>query len=598
MSIVKQNKVTLFGLAKDKSDLLKGLQSLGCMHLLPLVPPPKKIEKVATPKAENAYKALRFLSAVKSKRRQVTHEEGFDVDNLVEHALELKLSIRRASDKKAILVQRLTDIEPWGDIVYPPKAALADYQLWYYIVPLAKRRELQKISLPWQIVHLNNRFAYTIVLSKTEPENDLLPVPRIHVGAKPKATLLDELEQTEVLLDELVANRQALTRYVYLLSVNLAEADNRAALANASQKTFDGHSIVAVQGWVPTSAQDDVTKFAADAGLACLLEKPAKGEIPPTLLEQPKHMLAATDLAMFYQVPGYYGWDPSWLLFISFSLFFGMILADAGYGLLLIAGLFIYWKKLGASEKGKAYRLLGLSLTGFTVVYGALVGSYFGMSPPPGSLLDNIHILSINNFDLMMKLSIVIGAIHIGIANLTMAYVYRHRIIALSKLGWLAIIYGGLNYWLVEGNPTGQLLSYGLFAIGTFGVVLFSSERPVKKPLDYLLRIMDGIFSLKGLLNVFGDVLSYMRLFALGLASASLAMTFNDLAKDAYTSIAGGGLLIAILILLIGHGLNLILSLMSGVVHGLRLNYIEFYNWGQTEEGTPFQTFARKEIKP
>jgi V/A-type H+-transporting ATPase subunit I len=112
-----------------------------------------------------------------------------------------------------------------------------------------------------------------------------------------------------------------------------------------------------------------------------------------------------------------------------------------------------------------------------------------------------------------------------------------------------------------------------------------------------LLRIMDGIFSLKGLLNVFGDVLSYMRLFALGLASASLAMTFNDLAKDAYTSIAGGGLLIAILILLIGHGLNLILSLMSGVVHGLRLNYIEFYNWGQTEEGTPFQTFARKEIK-
>jgi V/A-type H+-transporting ATPase subunit I len=348
---------------------------------------------------------------------------------------------------------------------------------------------------------------------------------------------------------------------------------------------------------VPTSAQDDVTKFAADAGLACLLEKPAKGEIPPTLLEQPKHMLAATDLAMFYQVPGYYGWDPSWLLFISFSLFFGMILADAGYGLLLIAGLFIYWKKLGATEKGKAYRLLGLSLTGFTVVYGALVGSYFGMSPPPGSLLDNIHILSINNFDLMMKLSIVIGAIHIGIANLTMAYVCRHRIIALSKLGWLAIIYGGLNYWLVEGNPTGQFLSYGLFAIGTFGVVLFSSERPVKEPLDYLLRIMDGIFSLKGLLNVFGDVLSYMRLFALGLASASLAMTFNDLAKDAYTSIAGGGLLIAILILLIGHGLNLILSLMSGVVHGLRLNYIEFYNWGQTEEGTPFQTFARKEIK-
>jgi V/A-type H+-transporting ATPase subunit I len=598
VSIVKQNKVTLIGLAKDKFDLLKGLQTLGCMHLLPLVPPPKKIEKVATPKAENAYKALRFLSGVKSKRRQVTHEQDFDVDTLVEKALELKLLIRRGTDKKAILVQRLTDLEPWGNIVYPPQAALADYRLWYYIVPLAKRRELKKITLPWQIVHLNNRFAYTVVLSKTEPEKDLLPIPRIHVGAKPKAAVLDELEQTEVLLDELVAKRQALTRYVYLLSVNLAEADNRAALANASQKTLDGNNLVAVQGWVPVSAQENVTKFAADAGLVCLLEKPAKGEIPPTLLEQPKHMSAAIDLAMFYQVPGYYGWDPSWLLFISFSLFFAMILSDAGYGLLLIAGLFIYWKKLGASEKGRAYRLLGLSLTTFTIAYGALVGSYFGMSPPPGSLLDNVHILSVSNFDVMMKLSIVVGVIHIGIANLTMAYVNRHRIIALSKLGWLAIIYGGLLFWLVEGNPTGQFISYGLFAIGIFAIVLFSSERPIQKPLDYLLRIMDGLFSLKGLLNAFGDVLSYMRLFALGLASASLAMTFNDLAIDAYTSIAGGGLFVAILILLIGHGLNLILSLMSGVVHGLRLNYIEFYNWGQTEEGTPFQTFARKEIEP
>jgi V/A-type H+-transporting ATPase subunit I len=111
------------------------------------------------------------------------------------------------------------------------------------------------------------------------------------------------------------------------------------------------------------------------------------------------------------------------------------------------------------------------------------------------------------------------------------------------------------------------------------------------------MRILEGIFSLKGSLNAFGDILSYMRLFALGLASASLAITFNELADNAYSSISGGGLLIAILILLIGHVLNLALSIMSGVVHGLRLNYIEFYNWGQIEEGTEFQPFTRTEVK-
>ena len=598
MSIVKQEKITLLGLAKDKPALLKNLQSLGCMHLLPLVPPPQKIEKVATPKAENAYKALRFLSDVKSKRHQVTHEQDLDIEALVESTLEVQLKIRQTADKKELLVKRITDLERWGDITYPPKADLADYQLWYYIVPLKKRPQLKKIKLPWQIVRLDNSFAYTIVLSQTEPEKDLMPVARIHVGAKPKAAVLDELEQTEVLMDELMAKRQALTRYVYLLSVNLAEADNQAALVNASQKTLDSDNLVAVQGWVPASAQQQVTKFAVEAGLACLIEKPAKGEIPPTLLDQPKQMAAATDLAMFYQVPGYYSWDPSWLLVLSFSLFFAMILADAGYGLLLLIGLLVFWKKLGTFKKGKSYRLLGLSLTGSTIAYGALVGSYFGLTPPPGSFLDSIHQLSVQDFDVMMKLSIVIGVMHVGIANLIMAYVNRHRTIALSKLGWLAILFAGLIYWLASDNLTAQYISYGLFASGIFAVVLFSSERKIAKPFGFLRRIIDGVYSLKGLLNAFGDVLSYMRLFALGLASASLALTFNNLAKDVYASIAGGGLLLAILILLIGHGLNFIMSLMSGVVHSLRLNYIEFYNWGQTEEGIPFQRFSRKETKP
>jgi V/A-type H+-transporting ATPase subunit I len=274
-----------------------------------------------------------------------------------------------------------------------------------------------------------------------------------------------------------------------------------------------------------------------------------------------------------------------------------MILADAGYGLLLGAALLFSWKKLARTDKGKAYRLLGLSLTVSTILYGVLVGSYFGMSPPIGSILESINILDINDFDVMMKLSIIVGAIHLGIANISMAYVNRHKRSALAKLGWLCAIYGGLFYWLLGESENGQLFSYCLIAVGALAIVFFTSERPIVKASDHLFRLFDGIFSLKNALNAFGDVLSYMRLFALGLASASLAITFNGLASDAYYAISGGGLLIAILILLVGHALNLVLSLMSGVVHGLRLNYIEFYNWGQAEEGTAFQTFAETEVK-
>jgi len=101
--------------------------------------------------------------------------------------------------------------------------------------------------------------------------------------------------------------------------------------------------------------------------------------------------------------------------------------------------------------------------------------------------------------------------------------------------------------------------------------------------------------SLTSITKIFGDVLSYMRLFALGLASASLAITFNQLAMQVYHAMPGLGLLFSILILILGHTLNILLGIMSGVVHGLRLNFIEFYNWSVSDEGYPFKAFARKE---
>ena len=113
--------------------------------------------------------------------------------------------------------------------------------------------------------------------------------------------------------------------------------------------------------------------------------------------------------------------------------------------------------------------------------------------------------------------------------------------------------------------------------------------------MNLLLRFLDGLKGVSGITTAFGDVLSYLRLFALGLASASLAVTFNDLASQAMGAGAGIGLLLGLVILAAGHALNLVLAVVSGVVHGLRLNLIEFYHWGVNEEGYPFHAFRKKE---
>ena len=112
--------------------------------------------------------------------------------------------------------------------------------------------------------------------------------------------------------------------------------------------------------------------------------------------------------------------------------------------------------------------------------------------------------------------------------------------------------------------------------------------------MDVVWRLLEGLKASTGITTAVGDVLSYLRLFALGLSSASLAITFNGLANETIDAVPGVGLLLGLGILLLGHVLNIVLAVISGVVHGLRLNLIEFYKWGISDEGSPFNAFRKR----
>jgi V/A-type H+-transporting ATPase subunit I len=197
----------------------------------------------------------------------------------------------------------------------------------------------------------------------------------------------------------------------------------------------------------------------------------------------------------------------------------------------------------------------------------------------------------------MMALSVAIGVAHLVLANLAAAWRRRGSLRLLGHLGWAALMIGG--FLLAAGAITDSktLSDVGLPAAigGAAGVLLFSSARPLFtfNPKSHALRLVDGLMQIPNLTKAFGDVLSYLRLFALGLASAQLAVTFNDLAGQSFRA-GGAGVALAAIILVAGHGINLLLAVMGGVVHGLRLNCIEFFNWSLDEEGYPFRPFTKK----
>jgi V/A-type H+-transporting ATPase subunit I len=353
-----------------------------------------------------------------------------------------------------------------------------------------------------------------------------------------------------------------------------------------------------VQGWMPRQELKRLDAFAEQQGLAFLAEPPQADEEPPTLMDNPPNLSGGEDLVSFYQTPGYRNWDPSIVVFFSFALFFAMILADAGYTVILALILAYFWKQMGQSAAGRHFRILGVVVLAASLVYGILVGSYFGIEPAEGSWLASFKLLSVNDVNTMMKLSISIGCLHVGLANAIVAYRAGNLTGSAQPLGWIVAICGGLTLYLSSGEDIfWHNLGLGLL-VGGFFLVFLGGFLSSQQKLPW--RLLGGFSSLTGISGLFGDILSYLRLFALGLASASLALTFNTMAKQVVESAGGTAeveYLFAFVILLLGHSINLALAIVSGFVHGLRLNFIEFFKWGLSDEGYPFQAFAKKEIE-
>jgi V/A-type H+-transporting ATPase subunit I len=365
--------------------------------------------------------------------------------------------------------------------------------------------------------------------------------------------------------------------------------------AFAAAQTLDLQPIFALQAWAPRERIGEIQEHASRRGMALLQEEPEPGENPPTRLENSPGFNAGEMLVNFYQTPGYWTWDPSSVVLVSFALFFAMILSDGGYAALLGLLTLFLWKRLGKSDGGRRFRNLLAALSVTSLAYGVLVASYFGVSPGKDSFLGKLQVFDVKNYSFMMMLSVVIGVTHLVIANIMESHRRGRTVAALPPLGWAMGILGGFGLWVgsSKGFTALMVFSIAAMAAGMGLVVLYTAagERP-------LPRALKGIMGLTGISGAFGDVLSYLRLFALGLASAQLAASFNGMASGIREALPGIGLLFALLVLLIGHGLNLVLSVASGTIHGLRLNVIEFFKWGLKEEGRLFRPFRRKESVP
>jgi len=355
-----------------------------------------------------------------------------------------------------------------------------------------------------------------------------------------------------------------------------------------------------IVGYCPSDRVREVEQMAEKGGWALLVQDPDRDDPVPTLLRPSRTGgLFAPVLKILSVLPGYREGDPSGLLAPFFALFTAMLLDDAGYGLLLLVAALFFREKLRRTDPD-AWRLL-LTLGGATMAWGALHGSWFGLGVIADHPVARLFVLDIfretvpGARESAIRLCLIIGVIHLSAARVLNAFRYAPSRATAAETGWIVFLWGmyGLIDFLLLGGTAGwpeAVLMGGGFLIA----VLFGGEgrgrdfSATQFARNIPLVILNGLGSLS-------DIVSYLRLFAVGLASRMLAQAFNDLAAGAFFSDYLLGPVLGALIFAAGHVTNVLLAAMAVLVHGVRLNLLEFSKHAGTEwAGISYRPFAFK----
>ncbi len=391
------------------------------------------------------------------------------------------------------------------------------------------------------------------------------------------------LERTRARLSALAEERSEVQRWLVRSEEALRTEQVRASMATVG-------AVAVLRGFVPEDEVQRVRDLAARHGWGVWASDVRDPDEAPTLIRNPRWVRPIEPLFSFLGVvPAYGNVDVSVPFLVFFSLFFAMIVGDAGYGLVFLA-LTETFARRGKRTPPRLIALLRLLSVG-TIVWGLLSGNLFGMAALP-SLLAWGRLDWLASERNVIGLSFAIGAVHLTVAHVWNALRYLNSVRALAEVGWVATTWTMyfLARQLVLGDPFPQA-GWIAFAVGLTLVVMFST------PWRLLRRdwFQHALLPLT-LVNNFVDVVSYVRLFAVGAATFAVAAAFNDLAGDIGLSgpvgnVVGG--VLSALVLFFGHTLNVLLAAMGVLVHGVRLNMLEFAgHMGVPWTGHPYRPFA------
>ena len=610
--ISKMNKLSFLIYHKEYEMFLEKLRELGVVHIEKREGAEMDANLQAFMQKRTAYQSLlksMKLAAASGDDSVTTQPVEATIDQVVESYESQQEHIQALNMQLPVLDKEIDAMEVWGEFDWNTIDQLKanGWQMQFFCCPEKSFEETWTDEYNATIINRKGGQSYFVTVNPMPVELEAETV------RLPKQSLSALIHEQEELKGQIQAANNELDRYcinhipVVEKALETLEGDiNLMEVEQLGGERMADGAIVMMEGWVPVDNDVEIRKKLDESGVYYEIRPAEKEDNAPIKLKNGKISRAFEMLTKMYGMPDYGEFDPTPILAPFYALFFGMCVGDAGYGLLLVLLGFYLKKKLSKSMAGMMNLLITLGAA--TTVVGALFNTFFGASLTDWNLPEWMNALIITGkwdgtaYDKTMVIALLVGMFHICFAMTVKAicstarYGFKN---SLSDWGWWLLIGGSvvvatLNYLGVVDMNMSMMAFYIIGGISAIGIYLLNNMRR-----NVFVNIGAGLWDTYNMATgLMGDLLSYLRLYALGLAGGMLGGVFNSLGLQLRDSMADflfgiPGWICFGLIFVAGHTLNIALSCLSGYVHSIRLTFVEYFkNSGYDGKGTEYKPFS------
>lgn len=594
--IVPMKKITLIFDSDSTEESIHALRDFGAFHISSKSRQESPLKEFLEKKISVIKKAIDILSENKKTTPSIlTEDEAFLLSQKI---VEVYESIKTAKEELKQLYKELESAKKWGNSDLKTMEDLQDngIEIRFFRCSKSEIKNFPEKAFSFKVYEDAGIIIAGIVNHKCL--SSFVPaLPEVFPPSRSLNYLSEAAEISNNRLMSLEAELEAVSQNKTALKIALSETIKKLEFEQFKSGVEQKDRLSIISGYCPESETERLKEISEDNSWAYVCEEPSEHDNVPTLLRHSGLSRLFKPVMDFVGiVPAYHEYDANMPFLLFFVIFFAILIGDAGYGILILLFTIISSRLTNLLTRDSIILLFVLAVA--AIIWGGITGIWFASEMLAENrflktfIIPELYALSPESDITIPRLCMLIAFLQLSSAHIWRAARAYPSLLVVAEIGWIALLAGVfliINF-LILNSPASPLIK-PLAVFGSICVFVFSGQNRDGFRHGMIRGLKNLPMTLLGCIGCFSDTVSYIRLFAVGLASKEMAIAFNSMAANVgFDSFLSATL--SVLILLSGHGINIALAVMAVLVHGIRLNFLEYSTHLNMEwTGIPYSPF-------